>query len=447
MRNSWVGLQAGVDARKWARLLSRAHETALRRGHVTPIVREVIADSWERCSETGVDPGEPGAPLVLEQPEARDRWREHPLSRTTEILRHVLGDLLYEAQHIVVVSDADGCILWADGHPDVLRAAERIRFWPGHAWSETAAGTNAVGTSLAADHAVQVFSAEHYRSEVHSWQCSGAPVHDPETGATLGAIDVTGKYETAHPHNLVLVQLAGRLVEEQLRSEMLERDTRILGLFAEHTARYGGPAAALSQSGRVLAATPNAWTSGRIEWDDHVTEVELQDGTGAVVHPLGEGALILPVRSSPPRARAATKRVILLGHDRATLSTATTTHRLSARHGEITTLLIMHPDGLDSHQLAEMLYGEPGHEIALRAELHRLRVILGESLVTRPYRLTGVDADLTEVEDGLAAGDGELTGQVYAGPLLPTSDVPVIVAARERLANRVEDLVGLAPVR
>ena len=31
-------------------------------------------------------------------------------------------------------------------------------------------------------------------------------MHDPETGATLGAIDVTGGYQTAHPHNLALVQ-------------------------------------------------------------------------------------------------------------------------------------------------------------------------------------------------------------------------------------------------
>jgi hypothetical protein len=44
-----VGLQAGVDALQWARLLRRAHEAALRGGHAAAIVRDVIADSWERC--------------------------------------------------------------------------------------------------------------------------------------------------------------------------------------------------------------------------------------------------------------------------------------------------------------------------------------------------------------------------------------------------------------
>lgn len=45
MRDSLVGLQAGVDARTWARLLSRAHDTAIRSGRVPSIVRGVIADS------------------------------------------------------------------------------------------------------------------------------------------------------------------------------------------------------------------------------------------------------------------------------------------------------------------------------------------------------------------------------------------------------------------
>jgi transcriptional regulator of acetoin/glycerol metabolism len=387
MKDRWVGLQAGVDARKWAGLLRRAHTTAVQNGHVAPIVRDVIADSWERCTETGVDPDESGAPLMMEPADAGERWREHPLSQSAEILRTVLGDLLFDAQHIVVVSDAEGCLLWADGHPDVLKASERIRFTPGHAWSEAAAGTNAVGTALAADHAVQVFSAEHYRSEVHPWQCSGAPVHDPETGETLGVIDVTGRFETAHPHNLALVQLAARLVEEQLRTKMLARDARILGLFAQHTARYGGPAAALSPSGRVLAATPTAWRSGRIDLSEHERE-----RAGLIAHELGEGTLLRIARLSRPQ-RAAPWTLTLFSSDRALLTGPDGTTRLTRRHSQIAALLAAHAGGLDARALSELLHGEPGHEVAVRAELHRMRELFGEGLATRPYRLTDVDVE------------------------------------------------------
>jgi GAF domain-containing protein len=446
MRDSWVGLQAGVDARKWARLLRRAHDSAVHGGHVPAIVREVIADSWARCSETGVDPAEPGAPLMIDPEDAGERWRAHPLSRMTEILRSVLGDLLYDARHIVVVSDADGCLLWSDGHPGVLRASERIRFSPGHAWSERAAGTNAIGTALAADHAVQVFSAEHYRSEVHGWQCSGAPVHDPETGDVLGAIDVTGTYDTAHPHNLALVQLAARLAEQQLRAEMLERDARILGLFAEHAAHHGGSAAALSPSGRVLASTGMGWepsaATGRITIPADASEVALHDGTAVAVHPLGEGTLVLPSRPAHSRPRTTPSRLELLGIDRATLTTPTATHRLTARHSEIVALLSLHPDGVDARALSRLLYGEAGHEVAVRAELHRLRDILGLGLATRPYRLVGIEVDLDALQRRLAGGRRSRALDDDPGPLLPGSAVPAIVAARERLTLAVREAVG-----
>jgi transcriptional regulator of acetoin/glycerol metabolism len=382
MRDRWAGLEAGVDARKWATLLRRAHEASLRSGRTSKLVRGVIADSWDRCKQAGVDAGSPGAPRLLDDQDTSERWHEHPLSRATEVLRTVLGDLLYDARHIVVVSDADGTILWSDGHPDVLRASEGIRFTPGHAWSEQAAGTNAVGTALAADHALQVFSAEHYREEVHPWQCSAAPVHDPETGAPLGAIDVTGSYRTAHPHTLAMVQLAARLVEQQLRREMLERDNRILGLFADHAASYGGPAAAVSPSGRVLASTPTAWAAGRVE----------MPSAGIAAEPLGEGLLLVPESVEARARRAPAMRLSATGGGRVRIELAGGAVRLlSARHSEIVELLAEHPDGLDSHELAALLYGEPGHEVSLRAEMHRLREILGSALATRPYRMTGVE--------------------------------------------------------
>jgi len=411
MRDSWIGLQAGVDPRRWARVLRRAHDVALHGGHVPSIVRGVIADSWERCADTGVDPSEPGAPLVITPDDAAERFREHPLSRTTDVLRATLGTLLYEARHILVVSDADGCLLWSDGHPDVLSASEEIRFTPGYAWSELAAGTNAVGTALATDHAVQVFSAEHFRSEVHGWQCSGAPIHDPETGELLGAIDVTGRFETASPHTLVLVQMAGRLVEERLRAQMLERDGRILSRFAE-TARLHrmSAAAALSPSGRVLAVAgglgPLA-TGQRIAMPPSGDRVVLPDGTPAAVEPLGEGALLVGRAHEPGseipagrgrrlRRRTDTHRLVIRPGGRASFFTATAEHRLTVRHSQIAELLARHPDGLDSRALSRLLYGAPGHEVALRAELHRLRDILGEALATRPYRLEGVTTELPE---------------------------------------------------
>lgn len=371
---------------------------ALDTGRAPAQVRELIADSWTRCVAAGVDPGQTGATLLLDPQDARARWREHPLAECSELMLGVLGDLLYDARHIVVVSDEQGCLLWSAGHPAVLHASERIRFYPGHVWDEAHAGTNAVGTALACGRALQVFAAEHFRSEVHTWQCSAAPVTDPDSGRILGVIDVTGGYRTAHPHNLALVRLAAGLVEERLRSRMLAADARVLARFAEHTARHGGPAAAVSASGRVLAATPAGWLRGRVRLCEDGSVVALRADGSAASPPsgeqaaleheqLGSGALVRPVVARPARGCPARARLRLFGMGRAVLEHRGGSARLTARQSELAALLALHPEGLTARELSRLLYGEEGHQVAVRAELHRLRALLGSALATRPYRL------------------------------------------------------------
>ena len=85
-----------------------------------------------------------------------------------------------EGGYLVVVSDADGVLLQHRGQPGVrMRAAEMMNFSEGTLWSEPGAGTNAIGTAIARDHAVQVFGPEHFHEPVQRWVCSAAPVHDP----------------------------------------------------------------------------------------------------------------------------------------------------------------------------------------------------------------------------------------------------------------------------
>jgi hypothetical protein len=111
--------------------------------------------------------------------------------------------------------------------------------------------------------------------------------------------------------------------------------------------------------------------------------------------------------------------------------------RLSPRHSEIVLLLASAPRGLSGDELAVLLYEDDSASSTLRAELNRLRHLLGEDLLaSRPYRLeAGVTADWLGVEARLASGDlaGALRG--YRGPLLPRSTAPGVVRLRENLEN------------
>ena len=72
--------------------------------------------------------------------------------------------------------------------------------------------------------------------------------------------------------------------------------------------------------------------------------------------------------------------------------------------------------------------------MSVRAELSRLRRLLGPALDTQPYRFAArIDADLLEVQAGLDARRPDLALQAYAGQLLPSSEAPGILDARRGL--------------
>ena len=108
----------------------------------------------------------------------------------------------------------------------MLHDATGVHLMRGARWSEADAGTNAMGTALAVDHSLQVFSAEHFATPVHGWTCSAAPLHDPVSGELLGVLDLSGPLQTAHPHSLALVTAAARMVEAVLLREAAERAAR-----------------------------------------------------------------------------------------------------------------------------------------------------------------------------------------------------------------------------
>ena len=125
-------------------------------------------------------------------------------------ISHGLESLVADGENILVVADAQGRVLWRSGSPSVLHNADRLGFIEGANWGEGAVGTNAIGTALVSQRAVQVFSAEHFLRSHHAWTCAGAPIRDPRTGHVLGVVDVSGPAATVHPTTIALVDAVER---------------------------------------------------------------------------------------------------------------------------------------------------------------------------------------------------------------------------------------------
>ncbi|MFJ9407494.1 GAF domain-containing protein [Streptomyces sp. NPDC101393] len=356
MVNPWLAMPAGADPAEHTRSVRRAHEAFLSGGTVTPPVRRVVAESWRRSADARAA-SDGAATIELDEPALRAYREHHPLARAMPVFRELLGSIAQDGAHLLAVCDPQGRMLWVEGHPGVRRSAERMNFVVGARWDERHAGTNAPGTALAADHAVQIFAAEHYNRQVQRWTCAAAPLHDLRTGRLLGAVDITGGDHLASPHSLALVQATARAAEAHL------------------AARSAAPGVCLTA----------------------------------------------------------------LGRDEALLVVDGERLRLGRRHSEIMTLLAVHPEGLSGDQLAVLLYGErETRPVTLRAELSRLRRLVGPLLGSRPYRLARpVETDLAAVEEELTADDLTAALGTYRGPLLPQSEAPGVRRLRTALEDRL----------
>jgi hypothetical protein len=448
MHSPWVAKDIASDPVARARLLRRAHEVVLGGYGTPPILRGQIVDSWRRCLSAGVDPDRP-APVVLGAEEAAARLAGHPLTEVLPAIRALVCAVAHDARQLLAVGDADGLLLHAEGHPSMLEAAQQPGFLPGRLCSETAVGTNAIGTALAIDHALQVFSAEHFNRLLHGWTSAAAPVHDPRTGATLGAIGLCGPFRSAHPHTVSLVGAVARVAEAELERGRARREARWRERYLQLVARASrSPSALVDPSGAVLSASPPGWAGARVDLAPGTGAVAMRAGMTVVAEPLGGGAHV--VWGVPAEAGAAPRPVLrlrLLGVPAATASVDGVRVRLGQRHSELVALLALAQEGVGGRELARGMYGPRAPVVTLRAEIARLRRVLGVVVAHNPYRLLAdVQADVLEVEHLLQRGDLEAARARYSAPLLPASRAPAIVAARRRIELRLRNPRATVPV-
>jgi hypothetical protein len=212
-----------VTAKTWtgrssARALRDVYDVVVA-GQVDPAefrsdpLRPLVAESWQRSLSIGVDPDRDGARASRINLAAR---AEHPLAAALPVIRRLLVDDAIDSGVVVAVTAADGTLLWVEGDPAACRKAEAMNFVPGADWSEHSAGTNAPGTALALDRELQIDGPEHFFRIAQPWSCTASPVHDPATGALLGAIDLTGGSQVASSQALALVRATAVAVENHL---------------------------------------------------------------------------------------------------------------------------------------------------------------------------------------------------------------------------------------
>jgi transcriptional regulator of acetoin/glycerol metabolism len=131
----------------------------------------------------------------------------------------------------------------------------------------------------------------------------------------------------------------------------------------------------------------------------------------------------------------------VLGRDEARLTLASDAIAASPRHGELLLILAAEPQGLSADEIAVRLDERPLDPVTVRAELSRLRRIVGlHRIQSRPYRLAGrITTDAGRVRQLLDRGAHRAALHAYAGPILPRSQAPAIMRMRRELHAEVRD--------
>jgi sigma-54 dependent transcriptional regulator, acetoin dehydrogenase operon transcriptional activator AcoR len=210
--------------------------------------------SWRRCRDVhDLDPVRPAGPAHTQPGRVTPRYDGiyAQLGAVAAAIVHDVGDCL------ATVTDADAQIMASWYARGLDEAATDGRFEPQVRWPESVGGTNGMGTALLLSQPIAVRGPEHWRQDMHEWNCLGLAVHDPVTARPVGALNVSARAEAG------VTDLAARVAAEleparrYLRHLALRDAMAVAERFSTEESRRPGNVLGLDLAGSIIAASDN----------------------------------------------------------------------------------------------------------------------------------------------------------------------------------------------
>ena len=203
----------------------RAWERFFATGEIeTAVVSGVVARSWQRCREAGLDPHAPKVP-VRQRPDelAATIKRNGAYIEAALPFMRFLQSAVRGTGYILVLTDSSGIVIEAFGDSEVMARARENNYVPGCCRSEDEVGTNSIGLAMVERKPIQLCGPEHYNIRHHRWTCASAPVFSV-SGGFLGTVTLSGESTSVHPHTLGMVISASDAIQNRLREQRLENE-------------------------------------------------------------------------------------------------------------------------------------------------------------------------------------------------------------------------------
>jgi transcriptional regulator of acetoin/glycerol metabolism len=180
----------------------------------------------------------------------------HELLAYSRPVMEYLFEQVQPLRSVVVLADNRGTLMHTLGDPGFMSKSERVALSAGASWHEAQRGTNAIGTALAEECAIEIHGAEHFLERNGFLTCAAVPIRSSR-GELLGILDVSGDQHNGHPHTLGLVKTAARMIENRLLIAGCRRHQHLrlhLHARAEGIGTLGEAIVSLSGDGWIVGA-------------------------------------------------------------------------------------------------------------------------------------------------------------------------------------------------
>lgn len=178
-------------------------------------VRPEIQQSWQRCVDCGLDPGQKRQYARLASGELRMLHEQN--GRLMQFAGRELKKLQSQIpgrNYVIAFANADAVILNAVFH-NSAPAEPASEVAPGVRWNEGAFGTNAIGLTAIEKRPVTVHAWEHFFADYGHLTCTAAPVLAPD-GDVAGILDVSSDSRSRRQHMQTLICMSALEIEAEL---------------------------------------------------------------------------------------------------------------------------------------------------------------------------------------------------------------------------------------
>ncbi len=255
--------------------------------HILDVVRsgfhdqgnDLVMRSWSRClNEYRLHPDRPRRPSVIARAALEERCARHvDIIDCARYEMTTLYQQLADNESAVVLTDTDGVIIHMVSSTEFAAEVAPLGLRAGGIWSETEAGTNGMGTCLAAASPVSVRREDHFFTQFTQLTCSAVPVFDP-AGNIAAVLDVSSRSSLMQQHLLVLLGMTARMIENRLIDQQfrsahpLHFHSRPEFVYTLHEGKL-----AVGDDGRILAANRSALFQLGVQSMDEIRSRHLED--------------------------------------------------------------------------------------------------------------------------------------------------------------------------